>query len=359
MNKYALVILVFASLLLTSCSKKGESNEVKNLSLRQLDIISIQSNEFKIGRIEAPLLINEDQGQLKFILYDSSLNQVLVVNSEGIIEVTIGSYGSGPRQFQHITSFGLDKDTLIVYDAELDKVKKFTLDGNYLGSHDGLIKDKIWIRSNRLFEINGFYYYGIQEAVKSNANNHWESKTVAVYDKSGQLIELFGEYDPDLVNSHQLYNYANIIAGRGDLIFTTHRTSPTIQKYDVNTKSLISRFGGVYGSFKVSEERPNITDTREVKNKINTQFSFVGDSFVSKDYFAFYFFNFTDEFFEMRDPNSKENFLHLYDLANDSIIGEVQLPYLPLGMDTKGNIYLLLNDDPDNFQIGIYEFEHS
>jgi len=354
MNKLILrILLIF---LFTACEKNSESEEIKQVEITKKSQIILNSEEFNIGRIESPMLFYSNRDSKKLVFYDSGLNQVLVSDTLGTILNRIGQAGSGPEEFRHITSFGIDADTIIVLDSNLDKMKQFSINGDFFGMYNGTLEDGIWPRSNRIYAFQENYFLGIQEANKSSSSNHWESKVIAIYNKSGHFHDFFGDFDEDLIGSHQLYNYANISSSSGQkFLYTTHRTSPTIQKYNLKERKFVSRFGKKSGSFRTSEERPSLTAPREVKNKANVKYSFVGDSFVSDKYFAFYFFNFTEKYYQLRNPNDKEHFLHLYDIENDSLLGEIKLPFLPLGIDNQSNLYLMEDDNPDNVKLGVYE----
>ena len=278
----------------------------------------------------------------------------MIADTTGLISQKIGSVGSGPEEFRHIASFGIDKDTIIVIDGSLDLVKKFTLDGTLIGMHERMAKDNLWPRSKRLYVSKGHYYLGIQETDVSNENNHWKSKIIAKYTKNGTLVDIFGSYHPSLIGSGLLYNYANLLQRDDGDFYTTHRTSYQIQRFSGKDGKLVSSFGVISPYFKQSDERPSIYDTREQKNKINTKFSGVDDAFVSEDYLAFHFFNIKEEYWVTRDPNDQDNFFQIYDL-NDEYVGDIVLPYYPLSMDKDNIIYLLEDDNPDHFKVGMYE----
>ena len=336
---------------------KNESTDYTHtiIELKKTGEFILFGENVTLGRIETPAIVIERQGTKKIVFYDAAQNQILIADTTGLISQTIGSVGSGPEEFRHITSFGIDKDTIIVLDSSLDLVKKFTIDGTLIGIHESMVaKDNLWPRSNRLFVSNGHYYFGIQEAEISNENNHWKSKIIAKYTKNGTLVDKFGSYHPSLIGSGLLYNYANLLQRNDGDFYTTHRTSYQIQRFSGTNGTLVSSFGVVSPYFKQSDERPSIYDNREEKNKINVRFSFVDDAFVSQNYLAFHFFNFTKEYWITRDPNDQENFFQIYDL-NDEYIGDIVLPYYPLSMDNDNIIYLLEDDNPDQFKVGMYE----
>ncbi len=331
--------------------KKTKEGSLELLKVREF---VLTSDEFNIGVIEPPTLILERNGDMKILFRDTGLNQILIADSTGFVHQAIGKAGDGPKEFRHITSFGVDNDTIVVRDGVLDMVKKFDFDGELVNSYQGILKDKLWGRSKLVYFEHGKLILGVQEAEKSSASNHWESRTIAIYDRLGNLDRLFGEYDSSLIKSHELYNALNSILVHEGFIYTTHRTSPIIQKFDLETGERVSRFGVLSKNYKVSDERPNVTDPREVKNKINVKFSAVGQSFITNDYFAFYFHRLTEKYFELRNPNDQEHFLNLFD-NREEFIGEIALPFQPMAMDSSNKLYLLEDDNPDNVLIGVYE----
>lgn len=353
-------IVITALIFIVGCGGDPENNHTgenfneaghKQLSIKKVDEFHLHSEEIQIGRIETPVLFHEDN----ILFYDPGLHQIIISNTEGAIFSAFGRSGEGPKEFRHISSFGVDRDTVIVYDASLDLVKKFTKDGELLEIYDGLLKDKLWIRSKILYEYENQYVFGIQEAGRSGHNDHWLSNIIAVYDKSGELVRMMGEYDPSLEGSHRMYNFSYMsVDSKEGVVYTVHRTSPFIQKFDIRTGEKMSRFGQPTANFRISDEYPSETAPREVRNRINLNRSAVGHPFISNDYFAFYFFNFTEEFWDGRGQNDKVNYLQIFD-KEDMYVGEIALPYFPLGLDQNSRLYLLEDEDPDNALIGVYE----
>lgn len=357
MYMYKILCSVTIILFLIGCSKSENDPTYYTHTIIELEKTGefiLSGDNVTLGRIETPAIVIKRQGSKKILFYDAAQNQILIADTMGFILQTIGSVGSGPEEFRHITSFGIDKDTIIVTDGSLDLVKKFTLDGTLIGMHESMAKDNLWPRSNRLYATNDYYYFGVQESDVSNENNHWKSKIIAKYTKNGTLVDVFGSYHPSLVGSGLLYNYANLLQRKDGDFYTTHRTSYQIQRFSGKNGTLVSSFGVLSPYFKQSDERPNVYDSREEKNKINTKYSGVDDAFVSKDYLAFHFFNIKEEYWVTRDPNDQENFFQIYDL-NDKYVGDIILPYYPLSMDNDNVIYLLEDDNPDQFKVGMYE----
>lgn len=357
------IILLLLIIILIGCTDKSEPQleshakvyTTKDTRLSKVRDFVLKVADSEIGRIEPPILISEDEGKLFY--YDLGLSQIIVSDTLGNIISKFGRKGRGPKEFLHITSYGIDKDTIYVYDGNLGKFKKFTLNGELLDIFDGPIKDNLWFRSNRIYVDENKLFFGIQEAKYSSASNHWKSRTVAEYTKDGKFISLFGDYDPDLEGSSRLYKYANMVYDNADnFMYTVHRTSKDIQKYNLNTKEIISRFSNPQSTnFLVADRAPDEYDSRVDRNRLNLSQSFVGDPFVSEDYFVFYFFNFTEEYWETRDQSTKHHFLQFFD-KQDNFLFELEVPYYPLGM-AGNNLLLVENDNPDNFRIGVYNIQ--
>lgn len=106
----------------------------------------------------------------------------------------------------------------------------------------------------------------------------------------------------------------------------------------------------------MSDDKPSVSAPRPVRNEKNLKQSAVGESFVSNTYFFFYHFNWTEEFWQTRDPNAKPHFLNVFQKDEPhAFLGEISLPYMPLYISPNNKAYLLEDDDPDNFTIGVYE----
>jgi len=244
-----------------------------------------------------------------------------------------------------------------VYDSSQDFFKKFSVNGELLWIEKGLLKDGLWIRSDRIISYNNHMYLGVQE---SGAGIDWKSRTIVMYNGDGQLSSTFGAYDPDLKGGKNKELYINLnsisLDPAGSKIFTTHRTSPYIQTFDANTGDQISRFGFVSDHFKISNDKPSISDPRPIRRKKNLKQSFVGESFVSNTYFFFHHFHWTEEFWQLQDPNAKPHFLNVFQKDKPhAFLGEIALPYMPLYISTNNEAYLLENDNPENFTIGVYK----
>src|SRR5690625_4272117 len=241
--------IVILLILTAGCSNDSEySNDRSsdiNITVEKVDEFSLNGQEVTLDRVKNLVAANHNDSLLAWINDDK--NEIIVTDSQGNLVSKFGKKGRGSEELSNISAFGFDRNNhLIVYDSSQDFFKKFSVSGELLWIEKGLLKDGLWIRSDRIISYNNHMYFGIEESGPTS-DVEWKSRTIAMYNGNGQLSSLFGTYDPDLRGgkNKELYVYSNSISldPAGSKIFTTHRTSPYIQTFDANTRERISRFG--------------------------------------------------------------------------------------------------------------------
>lgn len=329
----------------------------KNLKFEKVSEFIISSPDLTLNNVRQIAIVNFDNSKVAWINEDS--NEIFITDLNGEFISKFGSRGSGPEEFGRISSYGFtEDDNIIVYDSSQDYLKLFNLNGDLLQVHQGLLKDGLFIRGYRIFTDGNHYYFGIQESGVS-PSVHWQSSIIAKYDKEGNLVKTFGEYDPELVNTDALYKYVNInFDNHSNRFFTTHRTYPKIQSIPLNQERSNSSLGFVSEHFKVSDDPARLADPMHIRREKNVKQSFVGDSFLTDDYYLFHFFNWPAEYYLKRDPNLRSHFFNVYEREYPhAYLGELKLDHPPLFTISNGRIYKLVNEDPENFTIAVYEIE--
>lgn len=310
-----------------------------------------------IGEIEHPAIVDVERNL--FIFRDTKLNQIIVTDLEGKINARMGEQGRGPRGFIEMGPFGLDEDgKIFVYALRAATYRYFDVQGRHLGNFDGLLDEGIWTRSSRLFFEGKSIFVGIAEA---NKNPFWESKTVAEFDTSGKAKKLFGAFDPSLVGLGPFQKQPSLVYDKAEKRFyTTHTSSPFIQVYDYRTKERVERFGFRTQNFRVTDDEIVRSDPLEVRHKKHLKESSVASSFVTPEYFFFYFRNFTERYWDTWNPNDNQHHLYIYDKHDDyAFLGEIKLPFHLLVVDSQNRVYLLEDDNPLKPVIGVYEINFS
>ncbi len=202
-------------------------------------------------------------------------------------------------------------------------------------------------------------YLGIQETDKASDDNYWQSNIIAEYNLNGELLKKFGAFDLAYFESDQdrLYKYPNIHFDRHTgSIYTTHRIHPFVNLFDPETREHKGRFGIKSVNFSEPVEPARLSDPMHIRRKKNLEQSGIGESFTSDNYFFLNFFNMSEDFYTLQDPNLKEHFFNIFQKELPyAFLGEVPLEYTPLGVTSDNRVFLLEDDNPDNFKIGIYE----
>ncbi|HMB96956.1 MAG TPA: 6-bladed beta-propeller [Balneolaceae bacterium] len=318
----------------------------------------IDSEELFLDRVRDVAVFNHDESLIGWINDDR--NEIFVTDTQGNYIAKFGSSGSGPSEFQYITAIGFDSNNnIFTYDPRLGLFKIFTLDGEFSRSMPGLISDDLWSRTGKIYIRGESMYLGIQETGKASDENYWQSKIIAEYNLNGELLKKFGAFDLAYIESDQdrLYKYPNIYMDHHmGSIYTTHRIHPYINVFDSDTGKHKGRFGIKSINFSEPSEPARISDPMHIRRKKNLEQSGIGESFTSNDYFFLNFFNMSEEFYTLQDPNLKEHFFNIFQKEPPyAFLGEITLDYAPLGVTSDNKVFLLEDDNPDNFKVGIYE----
>ena len=353
MMKQLLLIAIALSSLCCGPDTDHSQTKVGQITLSEPTITTLAAPDSLIGYLEHPAVTNDN-----YILFkDRELNKIHVFDKTFNHVSSFGRQGAGPLEFRHVTSAAIsDENVVFVFDAILQKIKLFDVHGELLETLEGPLGDSVWGKSDRLYIRNNKMYFAAQEPEKVFSGRYFESIIAAEMNMDGSVSQLFGHYD-DIISqsSSTIYKYPNIVIGPDSLMFVTHRSYHGVNVFDIHSKQHLHRFEVTVPQFKSEKEAEvvYVSDPRSVRNKKNLTRSFVGDSFVDGQYFYFYFFNFTDEFWKTKDPNVKDHYVAVYDIANNyRHIGTIELDKEPFLIENN-QLYLKENDDPDNYTISI------
>lgn len=353
--------IVISLIVLHGCHEKEqyEINQIDKSSDYSIELLELEDihisieEELTLNRVRDVVITNHDESLLGFI--NDETNEVFVLDTDGEFIGKVGQDGTGPDELSRVSSFGFDdQNNILIYDGRQDFFKKFSLNGDLRSIQDGILEDGLWIRSQKLFIVNDHAYLGIEEAA-DYGGGFWNYSTMAKYDIDGRLVNTFGDYDPTLIGTGPIYKYANILVD-GNTVFTTHRTSPYVQVYELEDTNRAGHFGMQSENFLITDNEVEITDSREIRNEKNLHQSFVGENFTTEELYFFYFFNNSEEFWNTHDPNKRSHFLAVYKKTQPyEYLGELKLPHAPLMITSDNIIFLLKDDDPDNFIVSKYE----
>ncbi|NBC26169.1 MAG: 6-bladed beta-propeller [Bacteroidetes bacterium] len=375
-HEICILLILCCGIALIQCQNAEKENRktnniISNDKSDQFQLRVEKISDFKIkpdsglrlGSIRDLVAVSANDSLLMWV--NTMQNQLFLTDTQGNVVDFFGREGAGPGEFRDITAFGFyGSDNVAVYDWKLDLIKIFDFQGNLIEERPGLLEMDLWIRSGRIFNSNDNLLFGVQQAV--GQGDIWDTSVVASLAPSGELHSLFGGYGNDLKERKLFYNHPDFTHQRDtERVFITYSSYHIIEVASADSGKTIQRFGVVSENFKYAKDQVVQTDSREERDEKNLNQSNVGPPFVSERYLFFNFHNFTEEFFESidrqvkkYDPNLRENYFAVYDNSPPfAFYGEIQLPYAPLGVSSKGDIYLLENDNPDQFSVGVYRMK--
>lgn len=177
----------------------------------------------------------------RIIVADEMSMRITLYDAEGNYVKSLGDRGSGPGEFQAITSMTLNKDQhLVVMDGRLSRVTILTLDGQVIKTSPINRSEMIWPRALSQHERTGDYYVVSkmpEHPARSRADvDHF----IHVYDvnfgeKKGRIasyeeIETYKDDEFALVRLHT-YPGSMSFSSDGELLFALGLYNGHIYKY--------------------------------------------------------------------------------------------------------------------------------
>ena len=86
----------------------------------------------------------------------------------------------------------------------------------------------------------------------------------------------------------------------------------------------------------------------------STQRSYAISLHASNKYVYVEYHNISEDWYKAFDKSYKEYFLTVYDRNTKKYLSEIKLPFMLTAMNNN-RVFLIENDNPDNYQIGSYE----
>lgn len=357
---------VFLLLFLFLSCNNSESNEnisefqesevsKKNIELKLHDRITLTVPDSVV--IAAPNYTFEmDQSGDRMAFFDVMTYRFLIFDKDGKFLHSLGRDGRGPEEFMMVYSYTFDeKGNLIVYDDGLKMLKIF--DDTYQIQNSISIKnDEFYFASHKLFAKDGFILTGILETKFAGPSRKDEisgSRIAAQLTYDGLGGKVLGRYDPYLKQIPPS-TYRPVMFLDGEIVYTSHSNSYRIQSFNLNTQKRVNYFGYRSENFGHLEEEIDPREPLETRFKKGFEESSTRMIHADEHYVYHYFINGTEEWLEAKDLSALKNHLVIYDKLNRQFIGEIVLPYR-LSYARDNRFYLLENEDPDQFTIGIYE----
>lgn len=307
-----------------------------------------------IGRLRTRFAVNRDNNLFAF--YDEIARQFLITDKEGFIKSVISGKGKGPGEVVKAGGFDFDEeDRLVVYDEGQIRITVFNLNGEIVQTSK--MENTDYSMGGRKLFISGTEIYTdvINQNYLGDLQNAWQSDLIGVYDYDGKLVNTMGKYDPLIKEamSYVVFPVINIDY-QDHLILSAHSSGYTIQLYDLRDGERIAWFGTKTSNFNESEEYISSYQSRQKIKEQSIGISFTSSVHSTSEFIVLHFENLTKSFFENNNFNDKDVFVAIYDKESYDSYGDISLPYA-LGNIFDDQFYLIENDNPDNYTIGIYE----
>lgn len=357
-------IAIFLFLLTSSCSSEVEPIKqfsVSAVEKQPLKIKYIRSFQFRnpsdatvIANLFSSFTINNDGSRLAF--YDLLYNHIVITDNIGNLLFIVGKQGKGPQEFIDISSWNFDDyDNLIIFDQGQRMVKIFDQRGEHIKSVKVFSNEELLEYSRILFARDSLIYMGVLEARYSNFENIEDSKLIGVLDYNGKLRKLIGTYDP-YVTLATMYTSQPIfdIDFQKRKIYSSHMNSYRIQIFNLKANNRLAYFGYKSPHFIESAEEISPFAPKYKRREMALNQSFTKGLYVTDKYILLYFYNLTEKWYKTRSPIDKEYFISIFDKKKHNFIGEIRLPF-SLGSVHNNRLYLVENNNPDNYTVGIYE----
>lgn len=315
--------------------------------------------ENSIGDIHDHHGIKIDSKGSRFLFVDRLKSQVIVTDSLGNLEATIGQSGRGPSEFLSIDGINFVNDTLIfVLDDDLKKVSFFNLMGEVSKSFS-LENDDYYFTSPDYIVKKSIIYTGILESnyLPYSRTNDFkkmsESKILVVLDTDWATIKMVGSYDlltanqPDYINAQVLgTNYG------GNRVFINQVNSPIIQYYNVDDNKF-----GVFSSqipvnFKLEKKFMSAMQSRMKIKEMSIGRTYTERLVPLNNHLFKSIDKLTEEWNITLDHLTKINSLVVYDY-DGNILAEKVLEGKRLFGGHGDKLYFLTNNNPDNFTIEV------
>lgn len=354
--------IILVLLMITGCNQTENSylNEKfkktsKRFQLEKQNQITLKSDSAQFGRFRQQFVHSIDDEYWAF--HDIAKQQIFVFKSNGEFKTTIGSKGSGPAEFQNVYGYNFsEENTIFAFDENLNAFKHFNLEGSLVKTISGLYEDGFFQSHPQLFVNSNKLYIPVTE---SEYNTHdfsllWRSALVAVYNTDGDFLHTLGRFgepakNPDTYNVRAMLD----IDFEKNVLLASYSTSYQMGEFHFGNLDY-QYFGEISPNFKLSNEETRVTDSFNQILEKGLLRSAPMAAYITTEYYIFYFQNLSQEWYDTRDPNTKDHYLVFYNPETHKYEGELKLPNALGTITRNGKIRLIENIDPDNYTISTY-----
>ncbi|TVQ13943.1 MAG: 6-bladed beta-propeller [Balneolaceae bacterium] len=345
----------FADEMLSEDASSSHRLEVITQSEINLSGLNPELNIARVRRFAAL-----DPNGERFVLADDEFNKLHMFDINGQHLNSFGGSGRGPTEFIRINAFGMDENGYIItYDASQDLIRGFHQDGSLAFTHEGLLLDGLWNRSDRISVANGKLIFSVAEAKYSSSSDFWKSALVAVYNYDGELQYLMGSHDPVNINTDRLYKFAYHEYDRqNNIVYLSQRVNYRILAFGMGEKVPARKFGFKAESYKVWKDEARVDELIDERRAKNVQQSFSNLPFSCENYFFYHYMNMTEDFYESRSHEHTDFYFSVFEKETYRYLGSYQFQdSYALAVTDDCRIITLVDDDPDRLTLGLKEIK--
>lgn len=346
---------VFYIFLLSCNSNQELSNDTETITskidLTPVSEFQISNTNALIGNIRVGFQVSHQNSLYAF--EDTILNNIIVTDTTGKVLAVVGGKGRGPKEFLDISSFGFDSDNnVIVYDALQSLIKVLDLDNEIVHTID-LQPEGFNVATPNLISIDNKIYFGIIEIEYLNKLKDLTFSNILVeINENGKSLKKFGNYD-SLTPESNLYSvFPTSLAYDFNTksIFTVQKNSFILQAWNINNNKRSFYTTKKPPSFNFSTEilQANLPFSKIIERGIGQSSS--QDVYVTNNFVCLYYVTLA------KNSKNTQRYLAFYD-KEGNFMSEIKLNH-KLVQAHDNFIYLLENDDPENYQLKKYEINY-
>ena len=343
------LVLIF----ILGCSQKSEQKVEYDLEFELSEVLVLEpQNPMTLGRSMGITPVAPDQS--RFLVKNHNNSYVNVFSRDGDHLHHFGEPGRGPEEIDRIFMSGFDDElNVLIWDAGQDLLKFFDSNGDFIRADEAFISRGIWSRENLLhFTGSGWIL-----PVEIPGAQAWDDReSVALFNDDFSEQTIGGGWDPFYKESATILQHPLITYDReSNHTWIVHRTSPSIRVIDHSLNEV----------HKISHHSPNFLQADqdilmefsvEERQQALSRTSLLMQPYLTDRYFIHYFINQTEEVFQTLDSSDAGLFVAVYDRFTYEYLGEIEIPGVLTGV-IDNQLMVLLDEDPDNFTIGLYEIQ--
>ncbi len=323
--------------------------------LRDKEVKLIRVGEIRVKETKEKFIGSIRSGKVwndKLIISDRVAPKIFFVDiASGKIVKSIGRLGKGPGEMLEVIDFDVSDSGIFVYDQISRRISRFDVNsGEFLYSFPAPPSNLIPTGGN-IKVIGDKIYFGVIEA--KYAKERYKSRSIAVFDFRGNLLNLFGVWD-EIAKTFKYGGFMPFDYDRFGNVYSGDWKSYRVYKYD-RSYGLVKAFG-YQGIFRMPVEDIDpflpFPDISKKLMKSSATMSII----VSDDYVYHHFYDLTEEGTKVRSYLKNRNYLRVYDLDGNYIPSDIEIPGVLLDVD-DGKIYIHESDEPENKVIGVYRFK--